>query len=69
MYKQIDTRLEISNLKKYRLCAWSGKKQKYLTVTVEKNGEKYNLKYYFSNTKEYSSFNMALRRLEEEQNS
>lgn len=66
MYKQTDIGLEISRLKKLRLCAWTGRHQKYLTVTVEENDEQYLIEYYFRTPNEYSKFIRFLRRLEQD---
>lgn len=66
MYRKVDFEEETSDLKKYKVCAWSGEKLKYVTVTVENNKcEKINRKYYFANTKEYTRFLRILRGLYE----
>lgn len=64
MYKKIDIQREINRLEQLNVVAWSGERRKFITVTVENNlGEKKNRKYYFTNHKEYSYFNKAIRRL------
>ena len=65
IYKKIDLKNEINNLKQYRIASWTGHKLKYLTVTIETNGEKTNLKYYINDPKDYSYFINQLRKLEE----
>ena len=65
VYRRIDFNEEISELKKYTVCTWSGTEQKHLIVTLEnKDGEKHNRRYHFTNKNEYSRFIRELRRLE-----
>ena len=65
VYLKINFKEEISELKKYTVCTWSGQRQKYLIVTIEnRNGDKINKKYYFTDRKEYSHFISELRKLE-----
>ena len=40
IYKKIDIKNEINNLKQYHIASWTGHKLKHLTVTIENNGEK-----------------------------
>lgn len=64
MYRKIDLKEEIAELKKFDVVAWSGKELKHLIVTVEdRAGEKWNKKYYFTDRKDYSHFISKLRRL------
>ena len=65
IYKKIDIKNEINNLKQYHIASWTGHKLKHLTVTIETNGEKTNLKYYITDPKDYSYFINQLRKLEE----
>lgn len=66
MYKKLDKQHEINKLKEYTICAWSGKEQKFLIVTIEdSNGCKHNIHYYFTHSKDYSWFLQKLRKLRE----
>lgn len=66
VYRKINFQEEIDTLKKWRICAWSGYEQKHLIVTVEnREGEKSNRRYYFTDKKEYSKFLKHLRKLEQ----
>ena len=65
MYKKIDYRKEIQYLKEQGVRAWSGEKQKYLTVTVNTEEGSENYKYFFPTANEYTKFINKLRRLME----
>ena len=65
MYRKINFKEEILELKKFHICTWNGYKQKNLIVTIENgDGEKINRKYYFTDRSEYSRFIRELRKLE-----
>ena len=63
MYKKIDFNEEIQRLKKLDVCAFSGRRNTHLTVTVETSQGMENIEYYFSSHNEYSKFLKELRRM------
>lgn len=63
MYVKVDQASELEHIKMLGLQAWSGRKQKYLSVTAGSNV----LRYYFSSQREYTRFIRELRKIESEE--
>lgn len=62
MYVKVDHEDELDMIKELGLQAWSGRRQKYLSVTAGGNV----IKYYFSSQREYTRFLRELRKIETE---